>query len=68
MTKQHEGQVEITADERAALYFLPTAVGGKVVPEDLQLQLERKGFATAPREDGRRWLTELGDEIRRGRR
>lgn len=60
--------LEITDDERAALYFLPPAVGGKLVSEDLQLQLEKKGFATAPREDGRRWLTELGDEIRRGRR
>lgn len=60
--------VDITHEERAALYFLPPAVGGKLVPEDLQLQLEKKGFATSPREDGRRWLTELGDEIRRGRR
>ena len=60
--------IEITPDERAALYFLPTAVGGKVVPEEMQQRLQDKGLATAPRDDGRRWLTELGDEFRRGRR
>ena len=61
-------QLDITPEERAALYFLPPSVGGKIVPEELQQRLQDKGFATAPREDGRRWLTELGDEIRRGRR
>ncbi|RZI62355.1 MAG: hypothetical protein EOP37_03365 [Rubrivivax sp.] len=61
-------QIDITPDERAALYFLPTAVGGKVVPEEMQQRLQEKGLATPPREDGRRWLTELGDEFRRGRR
>lgn len=60
--------IDITPDERAALYFIPPSAGGKLVPEELQQRLQDKGLATAPREDGRRWLTELGDEFRRGRR
>ncbi|WP_431104361.1 hypothetical protein [Roseateles noduli] len=58
---------DITEEERAALYFIPSAVGGKIVPEELQQRLQDKGLATTPREDGRRWLTELGDQFRRGR-
>lgn len=59
--------IDVTPEERAALYFIPQAFGGKVIDEELQQRLQDKGFATAPREDGRRWLTELGDQIRRGR-
>lgn len=60
-------EIDITDEERAALYFLPQAFGGKVIDEALRPRLQDKGFATAPREDGRRWLTELGDQVRRGR-
>jgi len=59
--------IDITPEERAALYFIPPSVGGKLVPEELQQRLQDKGLATAPREDGRRWLSELGDQVRRGR-
>ncbi|WP_343633556.1 hypothetical protein [Roseateles sp.] len=59
--------IDITDDERAALYFIPQSEGGKGIDEELQQRLQDKGFATAPREDGRRWLTELGDQVRRGR-
>lgn len=59
--------LDITEDERAALYFIPQSEGGKIIPEELQQRLQDKGYATAPREDGRRWLTELGDQVRRGR-
>lgn len=57
----------ITDDERAALYFIPQAVGGMAVDEAMQQRLQDKGLATAPREDGRRWLTELGDRVRLGK-
>ena len=53
-----EMRVEVTPEERAALYFIPQAVGGKVVAEEMQQRLQDKGLATPPREDGRRWLTE----------
>lgn len=57
----------ITEDERAALYFIPQAVGGMPVSEELQQRLQDKGLATPIREDGRRWLTELGDRVRLGK-
>jgi hypothetical protein len=33
----------------------------------MQQRLQDKGLATAIREDGRRWLTELGDRARLGK-
>lgn len=59
--------LDITPEERAALYFIPQAVGGKLVSEEMQQRLQDKGLATAVREDGRRWLTELGDRVRLGK-
>lgn len=60
--------LDVTPEERAAIYFIPQQVGGKVVSEEMQVQLQAKGLVTAPLEDGRRWITVLGDEVRRGRR
>ncbi|WP_077036524.1 hypothetical protein [Pelomonas sp. KK5] len=60
--------IELTAQEREALYFIPPAPGGRVVSEAIQMSLQQKGLVTPPREDGRRWLTLIGDQIRRGRR
>lgn len=57
----------ITPDERAALYFIPQAPGGMPVSEEMQRRLQDKGLATAIREDGRRWLTEMGDRVRLGK-
>ncbi len=59
--------IDVTPEERDALYFIPQAVGGRVVDEALQQRLQEKGLVTAPREDGRRWLTELGDRVRLGK-
>lgn len=57
----------ITDEERAALYFIPQSPGGMPVSEEMQQRLQDKGLATAIREDGRRWLTELGDRARLGK-
>ncbi|MDH0863956.1 hypothetical protein [Mitsuaria sp. GD03876] len=57
----------ITPDERAALYFIPQSPGGMPVSEEMQQRLQDKGLATAIREDGKRWLTELGDRVRLGK-
>ncbi|ALV06721.1 hypothetical protein [Roseateles depolymerans] len=57
----------ITPEERAALYFIPQAPGGMIVSEEMQQRLQDKGLATGIREDGRRWLTELGDRVRLGK-
>ncbi|WAC72102.1 hypothetical protein OU995_21410 [Roseateles sp. SL47] len=58
---------DITPEERAALYFIPQAVGGKVVGEEMQQRLQDKCLTTGIREDGRRWLTDLGDRVRLGK-
>lgn len=60
-------QTDTTPKERAALYFIQPSVGGEDVPKDLQQRLQDEGFATPPREGGWRWLTGLGDQVRRGR-
>lgn len=60
-------QIDTVPRERAALYFIQLSVGGKVVPKELQQRLQDEGFATPPREGGWRWLTGLGDQVRRGR-
>lgn len=59
-------EIILTAAERDALYFLPPAPGGRHPPELVQASLQAKGLATAPRDDGRRWLTVLGDQVRLG--
>lgn len=59
--------IDVTPEERAALYFIPQSVGGKVVSEEMQVQLQSKGLVTGVREDGRRWLTEIGDRVRLGK-
>ncbi|MFT7773878.1 hypothetical protein [Roseateles sp.] len=61
-------EFDLTPEEREALYFIPQTVGGRVVSEAIQRSLQEKGLLTPIREDGRRWLTLLGDQVRRGRR
>jgi len=60
-------QIELTPEERDALYFIPQVPGGRLVPEAILLSLERKGLLTPVLEGGRRCLTLLGDRVRRGR-
>ena len=64
---QPPSKLDFTPEERAALYFIPQAVGGMPVSEAMQQRLQDKGLATPVREDGRRWLTELGDRVRLGK-
>ncbi|MDY0747638.1 hypothetical protein SNE35_24260 [Paucibacter sp. R3-3] len=59
-------QIVLAIAERASLYFFPPAVGGKVVPEEVQQGLQDNGLITAPQADGRRRLTQLGDKVRLG--
>ncbi|WP_092946771.1 hypothetical protein [Roseateles sp. YR242] len=66
-TPAHDQTLVITPDERAALYFIPQAPGGMIVSEEMQQRLQDKGLATGVREDGRRWLTEIGDRVRLGK-
>lgn len=57
-------EIVLTAAERAALYFMPQALGGRQVPEQIQQSLEAKGLVTMT-ERGR-WITQLGDRVRLG--
>ncbi len=59
--------ITLTPEERTALYYIPQAPGGRVVSEELQQRLEDLGLA-AKRPDGTRWLTQLGDQVRQGKR
>lgn len=61
-------EIALTAQEREALYFIPQAPGARVVSEAIQASLQQKGLVTPVREGGRRWLTVLGDQVRRGRK
>ncbi|MBV8122726.1 MAG: hypothetical protein JO369_09170 [Paucibacter sp.] len=58
-------EVNVTREERDALHFIPQVQGGKIISEALQLRLQAKGLITSIRPDGRRWLTPLGDQVRR---
>ncbi|MBV8501925.1 MAG: hypothetical protein JO006_09420 [Paucibacter sp.] len=58
-------EIRLTKEERDALHFIPQVEGGKVVSEAIQLSLQAKGLVTDVRPDGRRWLTLLGDRVRR---
>lgn len=58
--------ITLTAEEAALIWFIPQAPGGKEVPEHVQAALEAKGLAALNPADGRRWLTLLGDKVRRG--
>ena len=58
-------EVHVTEEERDALHFIPQVQGGKIISESLQLRLQAKGLVTGIRADGRRWLTSLGDQVRR---
>jgi len=64
--RMSQEEILLTQAERHALYFIPPAPGGTQPPEEVQAALQAKGLATAPREDGRRWLTVLGDQVRLG--
>ena len=59
-------EIVLTKEERAALYFMPQAVGGRVVPEEIQASLEAKGLVVATLRG--RWVTVLGDQVRLGTR
>ena len=58
--------VELTAEERDNLWFIPQAPGGRVVPEHVLASLEAKGIAMTNPADGQRWLTLFGDKVRLG--
>lgn len=67
MTDQTQtAPVVLTAEERDLIWFIPQADGGKEVPEHVQAALAAKGLAALNPADGRRWLTLLGDKVRRG--
>ncbi|WP_077034469.1 hypothetical protein [Pelomonas sp. KK5] len=59
-------EIVLTGAEKDGLYFIPPAVGGKQVPESVQLSLQAKGLITSPLADGRRGVTRLGDRVRQG--
>jgi len=58
--------IQLTTEERDNLWFMPQQPGGRVVPEAIQQRLQDLGLVTAPREDGVRGITVLGDKVRRG--
>jgi len=58
-------EVNVTQEERDALHFIPQVQGGRIISEAMQLRLQAKGLITGIRPDGRRWLTTLGDQVRR---
>jgi len=59
--------LDLTPEERDAIWFIPQAPGGRVVSEALQQRLQDLGLATAIREDGLRGITELGAMVQRGK-
>ncbi len=50
--KQDAVAIDITPDERAALYFIPPSRGGKLVPEELQQRLQDKAWPPHPARTG----------------
>ena len=60
-------RLELTQEERDAIWFIPQAPGGRVVSEAMQQRLQDLGLATAIREDGLRGITELGSLAQRGK-
>lgn len=66
MTDQTEPVITLTREEADLIWFIPQAPGGKEVPERVQAALEAKGLAVLNKADGQRWLTMLGDRVRRG--
>lgn len=65
MTDPQPPKIELSAEERGYLWFMPQVVGGKVVPEEVQQRFEDLGLV-ARLPDGRRWPTVLGDKVRLG--
>lgn len=67
MTDATPPNIQLTAEERGNLWFIPQAPGGKVVAEAMQQRFQDLGLATAPDPvTGIRWITMLGDKVRRG--
>lgn len=57
--------IELTAEERQFLYFIPPAPTDMQPPEHVQASLQAKGLASATQAEGRRYLTLLGDKVQR---
>ncbi len=60
-------KLQLTEEERDAIWFIPQAPGGRVVSEAMQQRLQDLGLATAPREGGLRGITEMGAKAQRGK-
>ena len=60
-------KLDLTAEEREAIWFIPQAPGGRVVSEEMQQRLQDLGLATAPRENGLRGIMVLGAMVQRGK-
>ncbi len=58
--------VQLTAEERDNLWYMPQQPGGRIVPEPIQQRLQDLGLVTAPLANGQRGITVLGDKVRRG--
>ena len=63
---QEFAPVQLTAEERDHLWYMPQQPGGRIVPEHIQQRLQDLGLVTAPLADGQRGITVLGDKVRRG--
>lgn len=63
---QAPSPVQLTAEERDHLWYMPQQPGGRIVPEAIQQRLQDLGLVTAPLADGQRGITVLGDKVRRG--
>ena len=60
-------RLDLSQEERDAIWFIPQAPGGRVVSEAMQQRLQELGLATAPRADGLRGITALGSLAQRGK-
>lgn len=63
---QENPSVQLTAEERDNLWYMPQQPGGRIVPEPIQQRLQDLGLVTAPLANGQRGITVLGDKVRRG--
>lgn len=59
-------EVQLTKEQSNALWYMPQAPGGKVIPADVQEQLAARGLV-AKLPDGRYTPTIFGDQVRLGR-
>ena len=63
---QENPSVQLTAEERDNLWYMPQQPGGRIVPEPIQQRLQDLGLVTAPLANVQRGITVLGDKVRRG--